>query len=99
MKITEHYGRVFNKYGITHILIYKDTNYSIKKQMGNNEYYCINFDESLNNRLRSYFVENVGESSGVGKWFKYYYVKNLNLQDNQIVKKIYESNYGPLFEI
>ena len=79
--------------------MYKDTNYSIKKKMWNNEYYCINFDESLNNRLRSYFVENVGESSGVGKWFKYYYVKNLNLQDNQIVKKIYESNYGPLFEI
>ena len=26
MKITEHYGRIFNKYDITHILIYKDTN-------------------------------------------------------------------------
>lgn len=25
MKITENYGRVFKKYGITHILIYKDT--------------------------------------------------------------------------
>ena len=25
MKITEKYGRVFQKYGITHILIYKDT--------------------------------------------------------------------------
>lgn len=25
MKITEHYGRIFKKYGITHILIYKDT--------------------------------------------------------------------------
>ena len=26
MNITEKYGRVFKKYGITHILIYKDTN-------------------------------------------------------------------------
>ena len=26
MKITEHYGRIFTKYDITHILIYKDTN-------------------------------------------------------------------------
>ena len=25
MKITEHYGRIFKKYNITHILIYKDT--------------------------------------------------------------------------
>ena len=25
MKITENYGRIFNKYNITHILIYKDT--------------------------------------------------------------------------
>lgn len=25
MKITQHYGRIFNKYKITHILIYKDT--------------------------------------------------------------------------
>ena len=25
MKITEHYGRVFKKYNITHILIYKNT--------------------------------------------------------------------------
>ena len=25
MKITENYGRIFKKYNITHILIYKDT--------------------------------------------------------------------------
>ena len=47
MKITEHYGRVFKKYNITHILIYKDT-YLNQVLSASSNYEVIKGDDSFN---------------------------------------------------
>lgn len=79
--------------------MYKDTNYAIFKEIGNSIYNYINIsNETLNNSLKIIFTEIAGdEEMVVGEWVKYFYVKNLS--SNERVKKLYDSEYGPLFEI
>ena len=60
MKITEHYGRVFNKYNITHILIYKDTN--LNQILAASDNYKL-----LHKEGRFMLYEYLGDESGKDK--------------------------------
>ena len=60
MKITENYGRVFNKYDITHILIYKDTN--LNQILAASDNYKL-----LHKEGRFMLYEYLGDESGKGK--------------------------------
>lgn len=78
--------------------MYKDKNYAIFKQNGNNEYNYVNvLNETFNSSLTVVFTEVANEETVLGEWVKYFYIKNLN--SNERVKKLYNSQYGPLFEI
>ena len=77
--------------------MYKDKNYPILKQTGNSEYNYINLsNEDFNFSLKIVFTETTNEEMVLGEWVKYYYIKNLS--SNERVKKLYDSEYGPLFE-
>ena len=60
MKITENYGRVFNKYNITHILIYKDTN--LNQILAASDNYKL-----LHKEGRFMLYEYLGDESGKDK--------------------------------
>ena len=60
MNITENYGRVFNKYDITHILIYKDTN--LNQILAASDNYKL-----LHKEGRFMLYEYLGDESGKDK--------------------------------